>query len=37
MHRQTQLWNEARKADASGDADACIEALGEARHLYGLD
>jgi len=27
----------ARKADASGDADACTEALREARHLYGLD
>jgi hypothetical protein len=27
----------ARKADASGNADACIEALREARHLYGLD
>jgi hypothetical protein len=27
----------ARKADASGNADACTEALREARHLYGLD
>jgi hypothetical protein len=25
----------AREADASGNADACIEALREARHLYG--
>jgi hypothetical protein len=28
---------QARKADASGNAAACIEALREARHLYGLD
>jgi type IV secretory pathway VirJ component len=28
---------QARKADASGNADACTEALREARHLYGLD
>jgi hypothetical protein len=27
----------ARKADASGNAHACTEALREARHLYGLD
>jgi hypothetical protein len=27
----------ARKADVNGDADACAEALREARHLYGLD
>jgi hypothetical protein len=27
----------ARKADASGDADACTEALRVARHLYGID
>jgi hypothetical protein len=27
----------ARKADASGNADACTEALREARHQYGLD
>jgi hypothetical protein len=27
----------ARNADASGDADACTEALRGARHLYGLD
>jgi hypothetical protein len=28
---------QAREADASGDADACAEALRKARHLYGLD
>jgi hypothetical protein len=28
---------QARQADARGDADACIEALREARRLYGLD
>jgi len=27
----------AREADASGNADACDEALREARHLYGID
>jgi hypothetical protein len=27
----------AREADASGDADACSEALRQARHLYGID
>jgi hypothetical protein len=27
----------ARIADAGGDAGACIEALREARHLFGLD
>jgi type IV secretory pathway VirJ component len=28
---------QARQADARGDADACIKALREARHLFGLD
>jgi hypothetical protein len=28
---------QARKADASGNADACTEALRQARRLYGLD
>ena len=28
---------QARNADASGNADACTEALREARHLYGLE
>jgi hypothetical protein len=28
---------QARKADASGNADACTEALREARRLYGLE
>jgi hypothetical protein len=28
---------QARKADASGNANACTEALREARHLYGLE
>jgi hypothetical protein len=28
---------QARQADARGDADACIDALREARHLFGLD
>jgi hypothetical protein len=27
----------AREADARGDADACSEALRQARHLYGID
>lgn len=27
----------ARKADAAGNADACAEALREAKHLYGVD
>jgi hypothetical protein len=27
----------ARKADAAGNAEDCIEALREARHLYGID
>jgi hypothetical protein len=27
----------ARKADAEGNADACAQALREARHLYGID
>jgi hypothetical protein len=28
---------QAREADASGNADACTEALRQARRLYGLD
>jgi hypothetical protein len=28
---------QARKADASGNGDACTDALREARHLYGLE
>jgi hypothetical protein len=28
---------QARNADANGNADACMEALRKARHLYGLD
>jgi hypothetical protein len=27
----------ARKADSKGNADACDEALRQARHLYGID
>jgi hypothetical protein len=28
---------QARNADAGGDANACMEALRKAKHLYGLD
>jgi hypothetical protein len=37
MHRERRLSKQARKADASGNGDACTDALREARHLYGLE